>query len=202
VTASDFPDDIDAWRRATRIALLNQRANLDKETLEAHRLAIDGHIERCFPWLRTAILAFCWPHRNEYDALPLTERLRAAGATTLLPVVVAPKTALLFREWHPGVALADGPLGIPFPASSPTFSPTALLLPMAGFDNAGYRLGYGGGYFDRTIAALPQRPAIIGVAHELARIPSIRPQPHDIPMDYVVTEQGAFRREGERLAAI
>ena len=195
-------DDPVAWRKALRTALLAQRAGIDKETLARWRIAIDGHLERCFPWLGQAVLAICWPIRNEYDARHIAARLRRAGATTALPVVVAPGAPMLFRAWHPGVALERGPLGIPHPAAGPAVTPSALLLPMAGFDHAGYRLGYGGGYFDRTLAALPERPVIIGVAHEIARVPSIRPQAHDIPMDYVVTERGALRREGEKLVPL
>jgi 5-formyltetrahydrofolate cyclo-ligase len=77
--------------------------------------------------------------------------------------------------------------------------PTTVLLPMNGFDDAGYRLGYGGGFFDRTLAALPVRPHVIGIAYELGHITTIHPQPWDVPVDFVVTEQGIYERRGERL---
>ena len=64
-------------------------------------------------------------------------------------------------------------------------------MPLVGFDAQGYRLGYGGGYFDRTLAALARKPLTIGVGFEFARLPTIRPQPHDIPMDFIVTEAGS-----------
>jgi 5-formyltetrahydrofolate cyclo-ligase len=73
---------------------------------------------------------------------------------------------------------------------------------MIGFDQRGFRLGYGGGYFDRTLAAISPRPLAIGVAFEMARLPDLRPQPHDIPMDFIVTEAGIYRTTGTRLALI
>ena len=116
-----------------------------------------------------------------------------------MPVVVAPKTPLIFREWHPGVKLADGPLGIPYPVDSREVQPDHVLLPMLGWDAQGYRLGYGGGFFDRTLASLARRPRVIGLSYEQAYMQTIRPQPHDIPVDFVVTERGVYRREPEGL---
>lgn len=188
------------WRKSERQRLIGAREALDERTVDVWRRAIDGHLERGFPGLRGAVLAFCWPIRNEYDARHLARRLREAGATTALPVVLAPKTPLVFREWHPGVELAKGPLDIPYPARSRELEPRAVLLPMNGWDAQGYRLGYGGGFFDRTLAALPEKPLAIGIAYEQARIATIHPQPWDMPMDYVVTERGVYRRDGDTLA--
>ena len=117
-------------------------------------------------------------------------------------MVVARAAPLEFREWRPGIVLNRGPLGIPYPRDSTSRDPQAVLLPMAGFDAAGYRLGYGGGYFDRTLAALAARklrPTVIGVAHEFARLETIHPRAHDIAMDYVLTERGVYRRDQGRL---
>jgi 5-formyltetrahydrofolate cyclo-ligase len=193
-------EELKAWRKAERQRLLAAREALDARAVEGFRRRIDAHLERAFPGLKTSTFAFCWPIRNEYDARHLAKTLREAGALTALPVVVAPKSPLVFREWHPGVALAAGPLDIPYPADSRELKPQAVLLPMNGWDAQGYRLGYGGGFFDRTLASLRERPLAIGVSYELARVPSIHPQAWDIPMDYVVTERGVYRRDGERLA--
>jgi 5-formyltetrahydrofolate cyclo-ligase len=133
--------------------------------------------------------------RGEYDARLLTRTLRERGAVTTLPVVLGPGQPLAFREWHPGVMLASGPLGIPYPASSDPVVPTLVLVPLSGWDEAGHRLGYGGGFFDRTLASLPKRPIAIGVGYELGRMPTIRPQAWDIPMDWIVTERGVYRRD-------
>jgi 5-formyltetrahydrofolate cyclo-ligase len=188
------------WRKAERARLIAAREATDAETLENWRRRMDAHLERAFPGLARARLAFCWPIRGEYDARHLARRLREAGAVTALPVVLAPRTPLVFREWHPGVELARGPLGIPYPVGSAEIVPQAVLLPMNGWDAQGYRLGYGGGFFDRTLAALADKPVVIGVSYELARMDTIRPQSWDMPMDYVVTERGVYRRDDARLA--
>ena len=192
-------EELTSWRKAERARLIGAREALDAATLERLRLSIDGHLERSFPGLAAAKLAFCWPIRGEYDARPLLHTLRHRGALTALPVVVAPKQPLVFREWHPGVALDSGPLGIPFPPASELVMPTSLLLPMVGWDEAGYRLGYGAGFFDLTLASLPKRPVVIGVGYELGKISSIHPQSWDVPMDWVVTERGVYRRDPQGL---
>lgn len=193
-------EELKAWRKSERQRLLAAREELDPRAVDGFRRQIDSHLERAFPGLKTATFAFCWPIRNEYDARHLAKTLREGGALTALPVVVAPKAPLAFREWHPGVELAKGPLDIPYPARSRELKPKAVLLPMNGWDAQGYRLGYGGGFFDRTLASLQEKPLVIGVSYELARISTIHPQAWDIPMDYVVTERGVYRRDGERLA--
>jgi 5,10-methenyltetrahydrofolate synthetase len=193
------PDDLRAWRKGERARLIARREDLDAPTLERLRQRIDTHLERAFPGLAAARLAFCWPIRGEYDARPLMQRLRERGALTVLPVVIARGQPLVFRRWDPDVALAEGPLGIPYPATSEPVAPTAILLPLIGWDAAGHRLGYGAGYFDRTLAALAPRPALIGVGYELSRIATIHPQPWDVPLDWVVTEGGVYRRDPQGL---
>jgi 5,10-methenyltetrahydrofolate synthetase len=193
-------EELKAWRKSERARLIAAREALDARTVENFRHAIDAHLERAFPGLARAAVAFCWPIRNEYDARHLAKGLRATGATTALPVVVAPRTPLVFREWHPGVELAKGALGIPYPVGSRELAPQAVLLPMNGWDDQGYRLGYGGGFFDRTLAALSARPTVIGVAYEMARLPTIHPQSWDVPVDYLVTERGVYRRDPGALA--
>lgn len=193
------PDEVKVWRKALRAQLIEARNALPGETLTRHRAAIDHHLSRGFTGLARGVLAFCWPYKGEYDARFLARALRERGAVTALPVVVAPKTPLLFREWHPGVKLESGVLGIPYPVGSREVAPDAVIVPLVGFDDAGYRLGYGGGYFDRTLAALRRKPVVIGVAYEGAHLDTIHPQPHDVPMDWIVTERGIYRRDGDRL---
>ncbi len=193
-------DELKRWRAAERARLIAAREVLDAAVLDALRGRIDAILERAFPGLARGVLAFCWPIKCEYDARHLARTLRSRGAMTALPVVVAPRTPLVFREWHPGVALAAGPLGIRYPFDSPQVQPDHVLLPMNGWDAKGYRLGYGGGYFDRTLASLAKKPSVIGVASEQARIDTIHPQGWDVPADYVVTERGVYRRDPEGLA--
>ena len=193
------PVTLRAWRRTERERLIAVRAALSPGTLDSWRRRIDGYLERSFPGLARCRLAFCWPIRGEYDARHLARTLRTRGALTALPVVVAPKTPLIFREWHPGIVLAKGPLDIPYPANSQQLTPDAVLLPMNGWDAQGYRLGYGGGFFDRTLAALAKKPLTIGISYEMAKLDTICPQAWDLPMDYVVTERGVYRRDPEGL---
>jgi 5,10-methenyltetrahydrofolate synthetase len=199
MSVTEMSPELSAWRKNERTRLLRERSALPDETLAGLRSRIDIHIERAFPDLVHGVLAFCWPYKNEYDVRHLAAALRRRGATTALPVVVAPKTPLIFREWHPRVKLADGPLGIPYPVDSREVRPDHVLLPMLGWDAQGYRLGYGGGFFDRTLASLAKRPRVIGLSYEQAYMQTIRPQPHDIPVDFVVTERGVYRREPEGL---
>jgi 5,10-methenyltetrahydrofolate synthetase len=193
-------DTLKSWRRAQRERLIRERALLDSGTLERWRHRIDGFLERSFPGLAGRRVAFCWPIKNEYDARHLARTLRSRRSLTALPVVVAPKQPLLFREWHPGVELARGALDIPYPVNSAAVVPEAVLLPMNGWDAQGYRLGYGAGFFDRTLASLAKRPVVIGISYEQARLDTIHPQPWDIPVDYLVTERGVYRRDPDGLA--
>jgi 5,10-methenyltetrahydrofolate synthetase len=188
------------WRKAERARLIAAREALGTAALEAFRQRIDRSLERAFPGLAGARLAFCWPIRGEYDARHIARTLRGRGALTALPVVVAPRQPLVFREWHPGVEMATGPLDIPYPVGSPEIVPEAVLLPMNGWDEAGYRLGYGGGFFDRTLKNFASKPVTIGVSYEIAKMQTIHPQDWDIPMDWVVTERGVYRRDASRLA--
>jgi len=194
------PVTLKAWRRAERERLIATRLAVTPDVLDTWRRRIDGFLERSFPGLAGCRLAFCWPIKGEYDARHLARTLRARGALTALPVVVAPGKPLAFREWHPGIELAAGPLDIPFPVNSQELTPDAALLPMNGWDPQGFRLGYGGGFFDRTLASLAKKPLVIGVSYELARMDTIHPQSWDIPVDYLVTERGVYRRDAEGLA--
>src|SRR3954471_15012743 len=140
-------DDLGAWRKQLRLELLQRREATPAELLDEWRRAIDAHLDNGFPGLATSVVGFCWPHRGEYDARHLAARLRQRGATTALPVVVKARAPLIFREWHPGVPLLEGVLDIPFPGpESPELPLDVALVPMVGFDKAGYRLGYGGGF--------------------------------------------------------
>ena len=188
-----------AWRKTERERLIAARVAVAPATLDSWRRRMDITLERSFPGLARCRLAFCWPIKGEYDARHLARTLRSRGALTALPVVVKPKSPLIFREWHPGVEMVAGALDIPYPVASAEVVPEAVLLPMNGWDMQGYRLGYGAGFFDRTLASLAKRPLTIGVTYEFAKLDTIHPQSWDIPMDYVVTERGVYRRDGDRL---
>jgi 5,10-methenyltetrahydrofolate synthetase len=194
----DF-SDVKLWRKSQRERLIAARLALNPDSLEAWRHSIDASLERSFPGLTRGSVAFCWPIKNEYDPRHFAKMLRERGASTALPVVVAPKQPLAFREWRPGVELAIGALDIPYPKDSAEIVPDAVLLPMNGWDDRGYRLGYGAGFFDRTLAALEKKPGskpvVIGVSYEMAHLETIHPQAWDIPVDYLVTELGVYRND-------
>ena len=152
---------------------------------------IAAHLAAHFPPPQT--LAFCWPIKQEPDVRAIVDTWRQAGTRTTLPVVISEHAALAFREWRPDTPLESDRYGIPTPTQGDWLIPDLILLPLNGFDAAGYRLGYGGGYFDRTLAALSPRPLAVGVGFELNRVTTIRPEGHDQPLDWIVTEAGVFR---------
>ncbi len=186
----ELSEDTTAWRRELRRAMIERRTALDDAGHAALSARIAGHALAALA--RPAVAAFCWPIRHEPDVRAIVTAWAAVGARAALPVVVAEDAPLLFREWTPETPLTADRYGIPTPAAGAWLTPDLILLPLNGFDGAGYRLGYGGGYFDRTLAALVPRPLAVGVGFEINRIASIRPAPHDQRLDWIVTENGAF----------
>lgn len=150
--------------------------------------AIEARLETLLSARPPQVLAFCWPLRKEFDCRPLVERLLGRGWRAAQPVVTAAAAPMVFRPWTPATPMTRDRHGIPIPAGDETVVPGIVLLPLVAFDGQGFRIGYGGGYFDRTLAALSPRPLAIGVGFELARVESVRPERHDIRLDAVVTE--------------
>ncbi|MCI0429675.1 MAG: 5-formyltetrahydrofolate cyclo-ligase [Rhodospirillales bacterium] len=194
-------EDIRAWRRATRAELLARRLRLPRDEKERVRSAVREFIWEQFPELRRACIGFYWPFKGEIDLRHLVRDFLAIGAEAALPVVVEKRQPLEFWAWRPRMKLERGIWDIPVPAAPNAVRPTALLVPLLGFDAAGYRLGYGGGYYDRTLATMKPTPLTIGVGYEFGRLETMHPQPHDIPLDAIVTGAGCtrFRYRGERL---
>lgn len=186
--------DVARWRKARREELLAHRAGLSIAARQAAAAAIARALDEVLavhlPDPRGRVIAGYWPIRSEPDLRPWLARLHERGAIPALPEVVRPASPLVFRPWHPGAAMRRGHWNIPVPASAETVAPEVVLAPLVGWDGAGYRLGYGGGYFDRTLAALLPRPFTIGIGFQSARLATIYPQPHDIALDAVVTEAG------------
>jgi len=195
-------DEIRRWRRARRDELIRTREALPQRERQGLQAQILAHLETRFSELRRELIGFYWPIRGEIGLHQLIRRLVEQGAEAALPAVVEKGGPLEFRAWRPGDRLERGFWNIPVPAERKVVRPTVLLVPLVGFDEEGYRLGYGGGYYDRTLAALTPRPRAIGVGFELGRLETIHPQPHDIPMDAIVTEAGVFespaRHAGKR----
>jgi 5-formyltetrahydrofolate cyclo-ligase len=184
------------WRKAERERLLAARKAPSREDYVRWSESIELHLVDQLSRLTARVLGAYWPHRDEYDPMPLAAWHAGRDGEVALPAVVARGQPLEYRHWTPDTPMVPGrfSFGIPEPADGPAVSPDLLLVPLLGFDAHGYRLGYGGGYFDRTLAACARRPATIGVGFEIGRMATIRPQPHDIPLDVIVTEAGAFPR--------
>jgi len=186
------------WRKAERSRLLAARKEPSREDYVSWSEAIELHLVAQLSRLPPRVLGAYWPHRDEYDPMPLAAWHAGLGGDVALPAVVMRGQPLEYRPWTPDAPMAPGrfSFGIPEPVNGPVVTPDLLLVPLLGFDAAGYRLGYGGGYFDRTLAAWTGRPRTIGVGFELGRMPTIQPQPHDIPLDAIVTEAGVFAGGG------
>lgn len=145
-----------------------------------------------FPLTSADVVAGYWPFKGEFDPRFAMHAWRHQGARSALPCVVHKAAALQFRDWWPGMPTRPGVYDLPIPIDSEVVQPDVVLMPPVGFDNQAYRLGYGGGYYDRTLAALVPVPVKIGVGFDASRIPTIRPQPHDVPMDFMVTQSGVY----------
>ena len=185
-------------KRAMRRGLVQDRDGLMAAHGPTARLAIrDRYLASFEPPPGTAVSAF-WPMPGELDLRPLLEALHARGCVCALPVVVAPNTPLLFRSWEPGVELLTSRFGIAEPGPErPAVRPQHALVPLLAFDDDGYRLGYGGGFYDRTLALLRgdgQGPFLaIGVGLEAQRRPDLPREPFDERLDWLVTEEAVKR---------
>src|SRR5215469_1240302 len=187
------PAEVKAWRRGERERLIAARMALSPAVRRVAGDRITAALQDIVTD-RPGILGIFWPFRAEFDPRPLIDILTAAGRQVALPVVVDKKGPLEYRAWAPGERLAAGVWDIPIPEKREVVIPAMVLAPVVGFDHACYRLGYGGGYFDRTLGALDPRPLAIGVGFAAQRIETIHPQSFDIPMDVIVTEAGVTRR--------
>ena len=192
--------EIMVWRRAERQRLLEERVRSPVEFRQqaSVRMAeqLDAHWRGQGRLLPGAIISAFWPLRGEPDLRPWLGRLHEQGLVCVLPVVVEKNAPLQFRRWSPGCVMEKGFWNIPVPADPAPFTPQLLIAPVVGFDPQCYRLGYGGGYFDRTLALLQSQGRtfnVMGVGYSTAQIGSIRPLPHDIPLQGIVTEVKTWR---------
>jgi 5,10-methenyltetrahydrofolate synthetase len=179
-----------AWRRQKRAALLAERQALSSDERKRAAEIVARSLDEAIAMRRGLTVGLYWPIRQEINLLAWADALVRRGDTVLcLPVVVTKQAALEYWRWQQGEPLARGIWDIPVPARRDVVVPDLVLAPLVGFDRRNFRLGYGGGYFDRTLAALRPRPTVIGVGYEFSALETIDPQPHDIPMDAVLTER-------------
>jgi 5-formyltetrahydrofolate cyclo-ligase len=187
--------EVRTWRKATRARLLAERQALhadERERIAARVRAtvlelLDGRLPRA--------LGIYWPIKGEMNLVPVAEAVLAAGGRVGLPVVVRKAAPVEFWSWRRGERLVRGEWDIPVPKRRDLVEPELLIVPLVGFDRRGYRLGYGAGFYDRTLAAALPRPRTIAVGFATAQLDTIHPQPHDIPMDTLVTEDGIVDKE-------
>jgi 5,10-methenyltetrahydrofolate synthetase len=178
------------FRAALRREKLAARMALDEQTHAEWSARIEAHLAALLMPLPPHTLAFCAAVRGEFDVRPLASLLIERGWQAAMPIIETVKAPMSFRVWTPSSAMDTDRHGIPVPLNGSILVPTIVLLPLVAFDTRGFRLGYGGGYFDRTLATLVPRPWTIGVGFELGYVEDIRPQAHDIPLDAVLTEAG------------
>jgi 5-formyltetrahydrofolate cyclo-ligase len=141
---------------------------------------------------RPTVLGIYWPFRGEIDVRDVAHQHIEAGGIVALPVVVEKSAPVQFWRWRPEVPMARGLFNIPIPGETEIVTPDVLIVPLLGFDRQGYRLGYGGGYYDRTLAATAPRPVTLAIAFAEAELETVYPQPHDIPMSRIITDRFAF----------
>lgn len=188
--ASPAPKDwesIRRWRNSRRAVLIQARIGIGKINRRRCLQDIQSSVIEILSDLPPGIIGFYWPIKGEFDLRKPVEDFLEQGWKAALPVVVKAGTPLEFRLWRPEMKLVPGVWNIPIPRERRVVTPTVLLIPLVGFDAKNYRLGYGGGYYDRTLASLDNRPLTIGVGLESSRLETIYPQWHDITMDSIVT---------------
>ncbi len=195
---SEQPFDVGEWRKRERARLLDRRRAM---IAEEHRRASDSIMRALLVRLPPdghELIGCYWPFRREFNCVPYMREVLRCGGRVALPVVIARGLPLEFRCWTEEAKMQAGVWNIPHPASGPPVRPSALVIPLVGFDDAGYRLGYGAGYYDMTLAADETQPLAIGIGFAFSRLPTIHPQPHDHPMDTIITEDGVYERPATR----
>lgn len=195
--ATDLQQAIDVarWRKAERKRLLTARQAMRVADRQAASAALAERLSDLIAnrlgGAAGRILSAYWPIKGEPDLRNLMAELHGKGVILALPVVETRFAPLVFRRWTPETRMVRGDWNIPVPPdTAERLIPDIALAPVVGWAQGGWRLGYGGGYFDRTLASLAPRPVTVGIGLQAACLPSIYPQPHDIPLDFIVTEAG------------
>lgn len=181
-------------KRALRAAAKSARAAAKLAAPDAP-LRLAARFIKTVPVPAGSIVGGYWPIGDELDVLPLLGALREKGIALALPVVVGPGQPLTFRAWRPGDEMVPGAHGISVPlATAETLIPTLLIVPLLAFDREGWRLGYGAGYYDRTLEAFAgagQPVTAVGVAYEAQEVPAVPHDDGDVRLTAVVTETAA-----------
>jgi 5-formyltetrahydrofolate cyclo-ligase len=182
---------IEEAKAALRIQARAARASLDHEeradaAVEAARHFFDGIVLQAGD-----VVAAYWRIRDELDCQPILVKLMDSNQTVVLPVVLGPEQPLDLRVWEQGASLYESGFGTLAPSElAPKAEPDIVIMPLLGFDDRGTRLGYGGGYYDRTLASMTKKPKLVGLAFAAQELDRIPREKHDVPLDAIVTEAG------------
>lgn len=180
----------DPARGALRAKLLAARNELPDR--EARSRVVSDRLLR---WLRTMPLqrlAFYWPIRGEPDVTAAIKVWLAENPAHLASLPLVAGQLLEFAPWHPRMPMKAGQFGVQVPDTKERLKPQLLVIPCVGIDEHRHRLGYGAGFYDRTLASLPVRPSTVGIAFDCGRVKSIDPKPHDVQLDLGITESGVL----------
>ena len=187
--------DIAEVKRKARSAASKRRAEAHERLQDSAGQALAARGLPAGLAVATGMVSGFIPYKSEITTVPLMNALRRSGWQTSLPVVIAPGEPLVFRAWKPGDPLVPGVWDIPMPAETAAeVFPDVLLVPLLAFDAKGYRLGYGGGFYDRTLEKLRKlkRVVAIGVAYHAQMVDEVPIGEHDAPLDFVMTERETF----------
>ena len=187
---------MDFDKKALRQRLLHQRLHLPDRLARAAALQ-----ETLRVWLLgrpDTVIGAYWPIKGEFDPLPALHRWKEDGELMEeprrrrigLPVADKAHKTLTFHAWYPGCPLEEDAYGIPKPKDTELLAPTLLFVPCVGYGPGGYRLGYGGGFYDRTLATLTPRPYAAGLGYALGFVENFTPDAHDQPLDAMLTDSG------------
>jgi 5-formyltetrahydrofolate cyclo-ligase len=186
----DTRRDVLRYRRAERERLMQARRALSAHELAAQSACVADALTDLVVAHAGLTIAAYWPIRGELDLRPWMTAAHENGAQIALPVVIEKNAPVAFHLWQPGCPMKRGIWNIPVPETAVSVSPDVVIAPLLGLDAAGFRLGNGGGYYDRTLAALPNLPRVIGVGHDFCCMETIFPMPWDIPMQQSVLGDG------------
>jgi 5,10-methenyltetrahydrofolate synthetase len=144
------------------------------------------------------VIGAYWPIKGEFDPLPALHRWKEDGELLDqpqrrrigLPVVDKETKTMTFHIWYPGCPMEEDAFGIPKPKDTEVITPTLLFSPCVGYGPGGYRIGYGGGFYDRMLATLSPRPYTVGLGYGVGFVPDLEPEAHDIPLDAILNDYG------------
>ena len=194
--SSSSGQDLDALKaslRKTQAKIRAEQSTMADQTAQAIAAEAD-RIIAAFGLTTDDIIAGYWPIKTEIDPRPLMAAMAERGLKTALPATPKPETPLIFHLWQDGDVMIDGLYGTSEPhPNAPVCAPNVLLVPLLAFDDAGYRLGYGGGFYDRSLAALRQdsdRVMAIGIAYDAQKVISVPIGAYDAKLDGILTETG------------